>query len=48
MMKLKILVIIFAVIIIVLFGILFLYNPVKRTTNPPAAPISTSTMTSVN
>jgi hypothetical protein len=47
MMKLKALAIVFAVIIIILLGILFFYNPVKGPTIPPesatssaAAPVS--------
>jgi uncharacterized protein YxeA len=48
MMKLKILVIVFAVIIIVLFGILFFYKPVKGPMIPPTAPISASTTMPVN
>jgi hypothetical protein len=35
-MALKILVIVFAVIIVVLFGVLFLYQPVKGPTVPQA------------
>jgi uncharacterized protein YqfA (UPF0365 family) len=48
MMKLKALVIVFAVIIIILLCVLFFYKPVKGPTISPTAPTSASTTTPVN
>jgi uncharacterized protein YxeA len=48
MMKLKVLVIVFAVIIIVLLGVFFFYKPVKGPTIPSVTPVSVSTTTPGN